>query len=120
MPLGDWPARTGQHIHPVAQFGARGRAAPEHNLAYGVGTADSVVVDHSDHQLDLLDVLEGHLEGERLIVVGIESAHLDGGLLLLNTFAWSRHERGESFRSCVSWLDLAVVFGCGEIAWAPS
>lgn len=51
-------------------------------------SADSIVVNDSDHQYDLLDLLKWYLKGEGLVVVGIQCALFDRRLFLLQSFAY--------------------------------
>ena len=107
VPLGDRSSRRGQHVRPVSQLRAGGVVAQD-TLADGLGRSNSIVVDHCDDQLHFLkgeerqpgeirregknevtylDLFEGHLEGEGLIVVRVQGALLDAGLLLFQPLA---------------------------------
>lgn len=62
-------------------------------LANGLGRSNTIVIDHSDHELHFLYLFERYFERERFVVVGIQCALLDRCLLLLETFSYESKQK---------------------------
>lgn len=83
MPLRHLLAWFGHHVVPMAGFHGPGPTA-QNDLADHLVAAHLVKVHHRNVQRGFADLLPGDLKDERLVVDGVERAHLDVGLLLLH------------------------------------
>ncbi|GMR58414.1 hypothetical protein PMAYCL1PPCAC_28609, partial [Pristionchus mayeri] len=84
VPLGHGSARSGDHIQPLFLTRAR-RVCADYYLKDPLIRSHSIVIGHRHMQMHLLHLLRADIEGEALVVVWIESLHLDRRLLLLQS-----------------------------------
>lgn len=89
VPLGYRSPRWCQHIHPVPQFSSIGTASKNH-FTNRFWCTNSVIINNSDNQCDLLDLFEWYLKSERFIVIRIQSTFLDACFLLFQPFSWKK------------------------------